>query len=220
MSEQQSTLSFGRPMATVEDADMHYDAHGHGPAPGETAEQHAAHAYFEPIRHWGLGRKQEAILFYGFAIPSCCFAIAAAVIGSYDRTTSHAFTATATVWLVLWATAWLQTAVLMVQRASWTRDEANLKDRKQYLYLSVRLQRLMIINATICLPTFIQAYVQRTSYDDTAYWLLFLLFFIFNTVGCVMNAYNNITWECDRLHYEEGEPAMKHTRLAILGIPS
>ena len=48
----------------------------------------------------------------------------------------------------------------------------------------------------------------------------FLLFFIINTVMCVMNAYNNISWECDRLHYEEGAPPMKHTRLAILGIPT
>lgn len=64
------------------------------------------------------------------------------------------------------------------------------------------------------------AYTQRFSYNDLAYWLIYLLFFIFNTVGCVMNAYNNITWECDRLHYEEGYPAFKHTRLAIFGIPS
>jgi hypothetical protein len=62
--------------------------------------------------------------------------------------------------------------------------------------------------------------VQRRKYDDLSYWLLFLLLFIFNTVGCVMNAYNNITWECDRLHYEEGEPPMRYTALAIFGIPS
>jgi hypothetical protein len=72
----------------------------------------------------------------------------------------------------------------------------------------------------IALPVFIQAYVQREDYDDLANWLIFLLFFIFNIVGCVMNAYNNITWELDRLLYEEGEPPMKHTRLAILGISS
>ncbi|KAI5363601.1 hypothetical protein Slin15195_G092520 [Septoria linicola] len=209
-------------MATVEQAQEFHREHPdqYGPAPGETAEQHAAHAYFQPIRHWGLGRKQEAVLFYCFTVPSWIFCIISAALGSYRKTYSHAFIACATVWLVLWATAWLQTAVLMVQRASWTRDEANLKDRKQYLYLSVRLQRLMIVTAVICLPTFIQAYVQRESYHDLAYWLLFLLFFIFNTVGCVMNAYNNITWESDRLHYEEGEPPMKHTKLAILGIPS
>lgn len=136
-------------MATVEQADMyHHDNPGQHnyPAPGETAEQHAAHAYFEPIRHWGLGRKQEAVLFYCFTIPSWICCIISAALGSYDSTFSHGFIATATVWLVLWATAWLQTAVLMVQRASWVRDEANLKDRKQYLYLAVRLQRLMIVS--------------------------------------------------------------------------
>lgn len=135
-------------MATVEQAQAYHREHpdGHGPAPGETAEQHAAHAYFQPIRHWGLGRKQEAVLFYCFTIPSWIFCIVSAALGSYDKTFSHSFIACATIWLVLWATAWLQTAVLMAQRASWVRDEANLKDRKQYLYLSVRLQRLMIVS--------------------------------------------------------------------------
>lgn len=33
-----------------------------------------------------------------------------------------------------------------------------------------------------------------------------------------MNAYNNITWECDRFAYEEGGAPFKYTRLAILGI--
>lgn len=68
--------------------------------------------------------------------------------------------------------------------------------------------------------TFVVGYVERDERDDLPFWLIFLLFFILNTVGCVMNAYNNITWECDRLHYEEGFPAMKYTRLAIFGIPS
>jgi hypothetical protein len=44
--------------------------------------------------------------------------------------------------------------------------------------------------------------------------------FIFNIVGCVMNAYNNITWESDRLEYEEGHSPYGNTLLAILGIPS
>ncbi|KAK4497958.1 hypothetical protein PRZ48_010614 [Zasmidium cellare] len=200
-------------------ADHDHDDHA-GPAPGETAEQHAAHTNYTPVKHWGLGRRAECALFYAFTFPSWCFEIAACVIGSYLGTSSGAFIATVTCWLVLWATAWLQTATQMIQRASWVRDEANLKDRKQYLYLSVRLQRLMLPTAIPALVTFIVAYVERNSRNDLAYWLVFLLFFIFNTVGCVMNAYNNITWECDRLHYEEGFPAMKYTRLAILGIPS
>lgn len=72
----------------------------------------------------------------------------------------------------------------------------------------------------IALATFIQAYVRRESTDDLAYWLLFLLIFIWNTVFSVMNAYNNITWESDRLSYEDGEQPYRITRLAILGIPS
>lgn len=46
----------------------------------------------------------------------------------------------------------------------------------------------------IAFCTFIPAYVQRYGENDVAYWLLFILFFIIDTVGCVMNAYNNITW--------------------------
>lgn len=68
--------------------------------------------------------------------------------------------------------------------------------------------------------TFIVGYTQRRELKDLAYWLLFLLAFIWNTVFSVMNAYNNITWESDRLQYEENEIHFKMTRLAILGIPS
>lgn len=35
-----------------------------------------------------------------------------------------------------------------------------------------------------------------------------------------MNAYNNITWESDRLAFEEGPQPYRITRLAILGLPS
>ncbi len=35
-----------------------------------------------------------------------------------------------------------------------------------------------------------------------------------------MNAYNNITWESDRLAWEEGYSPYGNTLLAILGIPS
>ncbi|SMR56344.1 unnamed protein product [Zymoseptoria tritici ST99CH_3D1] len=211
-------------MAAYSDHDHDHD-HGSGPGPGETYEEHALHSKYQPQKHWGLGWRAESTLFYCFVIPSWCFEIASAVLGSFENTEAHPFIATCTIWLVLWATAWLQTAVLMVQRASWVRDEANLEDRKQYLYLSVRLQRLMMLTISlvtwiIALPVFIQAYVRRDHFDDLPYWLIFLLFFIFNIVGCVMNAYNNITWELDRLLYEEGEPPMKHTRLAIVGISS
>jgi hypothetical protein len=51
----------------------------------------------------------------------------------------------------------------------------------------------------IAFCTFIPAYVQRDSEHDLAYWLLFMLIFIIDTVLCVMNAYNNITWVSDTL---------------------
>jgi hypothetical protein len=44
--------------------------------------------------------------------------------------------------------------------------------------------------------------------------------FIFNIVGCVMNAYNNITWESDRLEFEEGSSPYGNMFLSIIGIPS
>lgn len=133
-------------MATVQQAHEIHESQGHGPAPGETPEQHAKHAAYNSQKHWGLGRRTECVLFYCFVIPSWCFEIASCVTGGLLKTRSHAFIATCTVWLVLWAAAWLQTATAMIQRASWLRDEANLKDRKQYLYLSVRLQRLMLVS--------------------------------------------------------------------------
>ncbi|KAH9820411.1 hypothetical protein Tdes44962_MAKER10326, partial [Teratosphaeria destructans] len=118
-----------------------------------------------------------------------------------------------------WA-AWLQTAIGMLRRASWVREEADLVARREFLSLAVRLNRLMMPTALIALPVFIQAYVRRDDLRDLPYWLLFLLIFIWNTVFSVMNAYNNITWESDRLRYEEGEPPFRSTRLAILGIPT
>lgn len=42
--------------------------------------------------------------------------------------------------------------------------------------------------------------MQRDSEHDLAYWLLFMLIFIIDTVLCVMNAYNNITWVRASLH--------------------
>jgi len=74
--------------------------------------------------------------------------------------------------------------------------------------------------AIIALATFIQAYVRRFSLKDLAYWLLFLLTFVWCTVFCVMNAYNNITWESDRLEFEEDEQPFRVARLAVFGIPT
>ena len=80
--------------------------------------------------------------------------------------------------------------------------------------------------------------MQRDSLDDLPYWLIFMLVFIVDTVGCVMNAYNNITWvrrisvlnwhqdhiantalqEADRLWFEDRIPGVPSTHIAIFGI--
>ena len=116
---------------------------GHGY--GETAEQHAAHSSTPPARHFGLSPRGEKILFYSFAIPSWGFNIAAGILGSVYSTHYTNFIWTATVFQFLSWAAWWQTAIQMMQRASWVRDESNLPDRRRYLYLAVRLNRLMLV---------------------------------------------------------------------------
>ncbi|WPG98989.1 Hypothetical protein R9X50_00179100 [Acrodontium crateriforme] len=186
---------------------------------GETEQQHAAHACTKPTPHWGLEHGNEDFLFYCMAVPSWILMIVAAALAPYYRTSSPEFIGTMSAFLALHWAAWLQTAVGMLQRASWVRDESDLEDRRTFLRLAVRLNRLMMPTAGIALAVFIQAYARRHNLSDLAYWLLFLLTFIWNMVFSVMNAYNNITWENDRLR-EEGEHAYESTFLAILGIPS
>ena len=88
----------------------------------------------------------------------------------------------------------------------------------------------------IAFCTFIPAYVQRDSEHDLAYWLLFMLIIIIDTVLCVMNAYNNSTWvssffhallaymtltlsqEADRLWFEDRIPGVPNTHIAIFGV--
>ena len=121
---------------------------GHGY--GETLEQHQAHLRLNPVKHWGLSQKGEQILFYCFAIPSWCLEIVACVLGSYYSSRDHRFIATVTPFLVCSWAAWWQTAVGMMQRASWVRDESNLADRRRYLYFAVRLNRLMLVSLRPC----------------------------------------------------------------------
>ncbi|KAF2724343.1 hypothetical protein K431DRAFT_282187 [Polychaeton citri CBS 116435] len=174
---------------------------------------------YPPKEHWGLPLLWENIIFYLFAAPAWALEIAAAAIGSYLRSDSIAFIVTVTLFCVFHWAAWIQTAIAMIQRCSWYRDsEQQMEEHRQFFFFSVRLQRLMLPTAVIALPTFIAAYVQRYSENDVAYWLLFLLFFIIDTVGCVVNAYNNITWEADILAYEEGIYPIKGSRFAILGL--
>ncbi|KAI7287983.1 hypothetical protein KC345_g99 [Hortaea werneckii] len=187
---------------------------------GETEEQHARHAEIPHKKLFGLDVRRETIMFYCFAFPSWGLEIAAAVTGSLDKTWRRPFIGTIVPFMVFHWAAWWMTVIGMLQRASWVRDEGDLLTRKEFLYLAVRLNRLQLPTAVIALATFIQAYVRRESTGDLAYWLLFLLIFIWNTVFAVMNAYNNITWESDRLMYEDPDQPYHVTRLAILGIPS
>ncbi|KAK4574244.1 hypothetical protein LTR86_002005 [Recurvomyces mirabilis] len=188
---------------------------------GETPEQHAAHASIATKKLWGLDRRQETYLFYFWMIVSLCCEITAAVLGWRYHTWSYPFIGVMTGFMVTYWAAWFQTATGMVQRASWIREEADLPTRRQFLYLAVRLNRLMLPAAVVGLATFIPAYVQRHRHPhDLPYWLLFLLTFIWNAVFSVMNAYNNITWESDRMKYEDGEQPFRIGKLAILGIPS
>ena len=207
--------------------------------------------------HWGLHRKNETIVFYSLAIPCWGLEIAAAALGPYFRASHPAFIGCISAFFVLHWAAWTQTAFAMVQRASWRRDEEAVEERVQFLWFAVRLQRLMLVchhrwrcpsceepeltlaqpTAFIALCTFIPAYVQRNSEHDLAYWLLFMLIFIIDTVLCVMNAYNNITWvrffavctariqyanassqEADRLWFEDRIPGVPNTHIAIFGV--
>ena len=113
---------------------------------GETAEQHLSHHNTDEVKHWGLSVGQEERLFYIFAVPSWAFEITAGILGSYFSSKHPAFIALVTIFLVTHWAAWLQTVVGMLQRASWVRDESNLPDRRRYLYLAVRLNRLMFVS--------------------------------------------------------------------------
>lgn len=125
-------------------APQHEMGHGYG----EDISQHLQHSSTAPVHHWGLTPKYEERLFYCFAVPSWCFNIAAGIIGSYYDTSIHEFIICAAIFQALSWAAWWQTAAQMLQRASWVRDEGNLPDRRRFLHLAVRLQRLMLV----CFP--------------------------------------------------------------------
>lgn len=116
---------------------------------GEDEEVHAHHDHYEHVTHFGLPDKQEDILFYCWAIPSWGLEIAAGVLGSYYNTHDLPFIVCVSVFLFMSWAAWFQTAIQMMQRASWVREEGNLKDRRRFLHLAVRLNRLMVV----CYPS-------------------------------------------------------------------
>jgi len=118
---------------------------------GETELQHAHHAHIKPKHHWGLPPYTEAALFYAFAVPSWALEIASAVIGTYYHSWTIQFAVPMSLFLAFHWAAWLQTVVGMMQRASWFRDEADLNDRRDFLYLAVRLNRLMLVSCYVLL---------------------------------------------------------------------
>lgn len=148
--EQESPTALDSLGATVQTnlqthQERHPSHHAAVPGIGETYEQHAQHDLIAPKAHWGLSPKAEATLFYCCAVPSWGLEIAAAVVGSYSHSWNPPFIVCISAFLVLHWMAWLQTAVGMMQRASWVRDESDLNDRRQFLHLAVRLNRLMMV---------------------------------------------------------------------------
>ncbi len=131
---------------TTHDAPRQQDL-GHGY--GEYPDQHAQHSHFDHVTHWGLPEKQEEILLYLWVIPAWLLEIAAGILGSYYTTTVPSFIGTMSAFFVFSAAAWFQTTVQMIQRASWLRDEGNLKDRRRYLHLAVRLNRQQLVSNVI-----------------------------------------------------------------------
>jgi len=140
------------------DHDPHHSTHSIGPnhhhstdgahGLGETEEQHALHSATPAQKTWGLNTTQETILFYFWMATSLCCLVVAAAVAPRHHTSSHPFIAMMTAFMVLHWAGWLQTATGMAQRASWVRDEGDLQTRREYLYLAVRLNRLMLVSSS------------------------------------------------------------------------
>jgi uncharacterized membrane protein YhaH (DUF805 family) len=68
--------------------------------------------------------------------------------------------------------------------------------------------------------TWAVAYRFRSKASSQAYWIIFLVVWITNTVVCIMNVYNNITWESDLLYQIAPNVHQGNFWLAALGIRS
>lgn len=113
---------------------------------GETEEQHAQHAHIPHKKLFGLDVKSETIMFYCLVIPSWGLLIAAAALGSLDKTWNYPFIGTIVPFFVLHWAAWWMNVIGMLQRASWVRDEGDLLTRREFLYLAVRLNRFQVVS--------------------------------------------------------------------------
>ena len=68
--------------------------------------------------------------------------------------------------------------------------------------------------------TWAVAYRFRDKASSQAYWVIFLVVWILNIVVCIMNVYNNISWESDLLYQIAPEVHQGNFWLAVLGIRS
>lgn len=68
--------------------------------------------------------------------------------------------------------------------------------------------------------TWAVAYRFRDKASSAAYWIIFLVVWISNTVICIMNVYNNISWESDLLYQIAPDVHQGNFWLAVLGIRS
>lgn len=66
--------------------------------------------------------------------------------------------------------------------------------------------------------TWAVGYRFRGKASSQAYWIIWLVVWILNTVVCIMNVYNNIDWESELLYQIAPEYPQGNFWLAVLGI--
>lgn len=162
-----------------------------------------------------LARQYEYLVFYFFVISSWALEISAACLGSLYGGQSHLFIATVSPFLAAHWAAFLQTCWMMA-----TAPRHTIADRMAYLNLACRLQRLCAPTALIAMITWAVAYRYKDKASSPAYWIIYLVVWIMNTVVCLMNVSNNIHWESDLLAQIAPEYPQGDFWLAELGIRS
>jgi hypothetical protein len=72
--------------------------------------------------------------------------------------------------------------------------------------------------ALIGMVTWAVAYRYRGKASSSAYWIIFLVVWILNIVMCIMNVYNNISWESQLLYQIAPEYPQGNFWLGVLGL--
>ncbi|KAL6247168.1 hypothetical protein RBB50_005511 [Rhinocladiella similis] len=167
-----------------------------------------------PFRTGGpLARNQEYLIFYFLTVSSWGLQIASACLGSLYGAQSHYFIATVSPFLATHWMAFLQTCWLMA-----TASRNTVADRVAYLNLACRFQRLCAPTALIGMITWAVGYRFRGKASSQAYWIIWLVVWILETVMCIMNVYNNVNWESDLLYQIAPDYPQGNYWLGILGI--